>query len=70
MVILLVTAVDVPLVDLELLPDVALLAQDELVQQAELVGVSVGSHSLSDCLEQFGVGEAGFEVSVRVLEAV
>lgn len=70
MVILFITAVDIPLVDLELLPDVALLAQDELVQQAELVGVGVGSHSLSNCLQLFGVGKTGFEVAVRVLEAV
>ena len=34
MAILFFAAVDVPLVDLQLLPDVAILAQDELLQQA------------------------------------
>ena len=70
MAILFFAAVDVPLVDLQLLPDVAIFAQDELLQQAQLLRYGVGPHSLRNHFELFGVGKAGLEVAVRVFKAV
>lgn len=70
MVVLFLAAVDVPLVDLELLPYVALLPKDELVQQAELISVAVDSRLFCDLLQLLRVGKARLEVAVRVLEAV